>query len=467
MNLETFYQKTIPVFGLSTESADGSLVLHIGEDTVPLKIKEKLVYLPTKTVIDKGISDEYMVYHPAQEDVTKPLTLAMEATVKVTSLYYSFTLLTVLGGIVETISAEENTEELDPKVKSLLMDVYKFPPLTKSDAQHIGNCLQAISVLDDINFIVDVNVRKTKPTQEGLRVATVTSRFLEAVDMAVRDDATVVAGVTMSKRSIKALQQIASALLPNQMFVPVVNEHTACPAYEVVWTMAARFADVVNAFRMFVDEPAVRLDAVANSVNSHVLGTVSPKKLSGTIATVIATEGNKPLAKVKRNIDLNVGSAQQAAPPVQQHQPQQMTQIQQPQYQTPPPQQQAAKVDSNSEFAALPAWLQTPQYPMQGAPQGYMVANGQQAYPVQAVPQGYIVQQAPPQVVYPQGQQVMYSQQNTQYPMQGAPQGYIMANGQQAYPMQVGPQGQQVMYSQPAPPQQYYPYTPAGYVGTR
>ena len=456
MNLETFYQKTMPVFGLSTVSEDKALALHIGEDITPLKIKEKPVYLPSRTVIDKGISDEFMVYHPAHEDVTGPLSLAIEATIKVTSLYYSFTLLAILGAIVETISAEENIESLDPAIKSLLMDVYKFPPLTRNDAQHIGNCLQSISTLEDLHYVVDVNVRKTKPTQEGLRYGTVVSRFLEAVNTAVKDDATSIAGVTMSKRSIKALQQIVSSLLPAELFTPFTNERTSCPAYEVVWTIASRFAAVVNNFRMFIDEPAERLDEVANSVNEDIIHSLPNKKLSGVIATVGSTEGNKPLKKVKRNIDLNVGGIHQAAPPVQQHPVQQ--QPPQTQYHTPLPQQQPARVESNNEYAELPNWMQTSQFQpqVQSTPQGYIVVNGQQVpvYPnqqVQAPPQGYIV---------PNNQQVVHQQTQT------VPQGYVVVNGQL---QPLAPATQQVVYAtnNPAPPQQYVPYTSPGYVGTR
>lgn len=420
MNLETFYQKTIPVFGISTESEDQSLVLHVGDTTSPLKIKKKPVYLPSRAIIDKGVSDDFIVYHPAHEDVTKPLSLAMEATVKSASLYYSFTLFYIITSIVDTISSDEEIGQLDAKTKSLLMDTYSFPPLTRNDAQHIENFLEGVSSMEDTSFIVEFNVRKTKPNEEGLRVGTVTSRLLEAVNTAVKDDVGSIAGITMSKRSIKAFHQIVTSLLPDSLFVPVTNSRTACPAYEVIWTMAARFADVVNGFCAFINEPVERLRAVAESVNEHVIGTVAPKKLAGIIATVGNTEGNKPLKKPQRSINLNIG---ESVPVQQTHQPIPQTNVpqqpQQVQYAVAPPQQQAAKVESNSEYAALPTWMQTPQHYGQPQPQGYVVMPGQQ------------------------------------YPAQG-----------QQYSMPVAPQGQQMMYTA-APPMQYQPYQSSGYVATR
>lgn len=463
MHISEFYAGTVPVFGVLPQ-VDGSLSMVMTEgENVPLTINGKPVLLPTQVRISGKIDPSTVLFHPCVEDVMKKPTASLTTLYTTASLFYSYQFTALVGALAQILSTQEEMDKITPQMRTLLLDDYAFPHLTPANGTQIIDWAETMmSDGSPLDLMLSISLRSTRPNEEGLRVATTFSGAKEEVDEAVKDGLSTVHDVKMSKKSIKALSQILNTLLPPSDLVDIVNQHTTCPGYEVLWNMCSRFARTVCIFREILG-PSELWDKTIEALSTRLLATLDQKDLALSISALVATEGNRPLKRKTGAINLNVSNPQQTAPVVDV--PWDVPPVQQapvPQAQLPaahhypppaaaqqhsaPPPQAAAPVQNSGEFATMPDWMK-PQAPPQGYP------NGQQYVPQQHYAPGY----GPPQ-----GQQYATQQYYGPPPVahqMGPNQYYNAPQGQQYYAPGYGPpQGQY-------PAAQYQPYIPQGYVG--
>ena len=469
IHIADLYSSTVPVFGILPQ-VDGSLAMSMteGED-VPLNINGKPVLLPTKERIAGKIDSSVVLFHPCVEDVMKKPTAALTTVYTTASLFYSYQFTALVGALASILSTQEEMDKLTPQMRTLLLDDYAFPHLTPANGTQIIDWAETLMTDGSpLDTMLAITLRSTRQDEEGLRVATVFSAAKDEVDEAAKDGLATVHDVKMSKKSIKALSQILNTLMPVGDMTPIVNQHTTCPGYEVLWNMCSRFARTVCVFREILG-PSELWDKMIEALSNRTLATIDQKDLAISISALVATEGNRPLKRKTGAINMNVAAGQNTTPavdvpwdvppaqqapapqvqlPPAQHYPPPAAAQQQaaPQHQPPAQHQAPPPAQSNGEFAAMPDWMRTPQAPPGFPPAGQQMVP--QGYAPGYAPPGYPQQMPPPG--YPQQGYMQYPPQQG-YPQQGyAPQGYP----QQGY----APQG----YPQQAP---YQPYIPNGYVG--
>ena len=455
MKLLDFYKETIPVFGLVEDK--GILALALADERFPISVNDKPVVLPAQENVDH-LDKTKILFHPALEDVSKHPSAVSLSLVKAATGYYSQLVAVSLMSIVTVLVEEEAMAELPAEFRSYLLDELKFPILTKGDLQNITKWIEKLEN-QPFGYLMELTLRSTREGEKGLRALTISSDAMDDLKEAVKNDSGSVSGLTMTKRSIKVLQEALTILFGDVIDVTIFNKRAVCPSYEVTFNACSAIGATLVPLFPLIGDYIENKEKYINAINSSLVNSIPSNKLSSLTATVSVTEGNRPLVKKQKPTVkmVPINTSVDNSPPWEDTQATH-------QAPRPTPAAQPNPKQEVGEYSRVPEWLvaqqqvQPPQgYPPQGypqqqpyqqpyPPQGY--PQQQQPYQLQGYPpQGYPQQPYPPQG-YPQQQPYQQPYQLQGYPQQGYPQ--------QGYPQQGYPQQQP-----------YQPYQPQGYVGVR